>query len=139
MLLWFFVCTLQENQDTDDHYRELTKYLPQYVGPAAVAAGLPESSIPALLGGVTTGTFSAVPGINAGVLSAIGAPIKQAYAMSFRTVFLCTLPFGAIILVAAILYCPNVEDYLTDEVARKLQGVAVDKGRVVDEKDQIVE
>lgn len=41
--------------------------------------------------------------------------------MSFRTVFLTTLPFGAILLVSAIL-TPNVEDYLTDDVARKLQG-----------------
>jgi hypothetical protein len=37
--------------------------------------------------------------------------------MSFRTVFLATLPFGAILLVSAIL-TPNVEDYLTDNVAR---------------------
>jgi hypothetical protein len=37
--------------------------------------------------------------------------------MSFRTVFLATLPFSAILLVSAIL-TPNVEDYLTDDVAR---------------------
>ncbi|KAK0877177.1 hypothetical protein LTR87_009006 [Friedmanniomyces endolithicus] len=105
---------------------ELKKYLPQFVGPAATAAGLPVASLPALLAGVGAGSFDAVPGINAHVLAAIGSPIKQAYAMSFRTVFLCTLPFGAILLLAAIFYCPNMEDYLTDEVARKLQGVATE-------------
>ncbi|KAK1091215.1 hypothetical protein LTR48_006754 [Friedmanniomyces endolithicus] len=105
---------------------ELKKYLPQFVGPAATAAGLPVASLPALLAGVGAGSFDAVPGINADVLAAIGSPIKQAYAMSFRTVFLCTLPFGAILLLAAIFYCPNMEDYLTDEVARKLQGVATE-------------
>ncbi|KAK0813200.1 hypothetical protein LTR91_007420 [Friedmanniomyces endolithicus] len=105
---------------------ELKKYLPQFVGPAATAAGLPVASLPALLAGVGAGSFDAVPGINADVLAAIGRPIKEAYAMSFRTVFLCTLPFGAILLLAAIFYCPNMEDYLTDEVSRKLQGVATE-------------
>lgn len=102
---------------------QLTKYLPKYAGPAAIEAGLPASSLPALLAGVSSGKFDAVPGINAGILAAIGSPIKHAYAMSFQTVFLCTIPFGVILLAAAVLYCPNVEDYLTDEVARKLQGV----------------
>ncbi|KAK5126030.1 hypothetical protein LTR85_011385 [Meristemomyces frigidus] len=102
---------------------ELTTYLPQYVGPAAVAAGLPESSIPLLLAGVGAGSFDAVPGINADIIAAIGSPIKDAYSISFRTVYLCTIPFGAILIAAAVFFCPNVEDYLTDEVARKLQGV----------------
>lgn len=100
---------------------EATKYLPAYVGPLAVAAGLPQSSLPALLAGVSTQSFKNVPGASAAVLQAIADPIKQAYTLSFRTVFLCTLPFGVITIIAAIL-CPNVEDYMTDQVARKLQG-----------------
>lgn len=102
---------------------ELTKYLPRYVAPAAVEAGLPRSSVPALLGGVSTGNFTTVPGINNAVIEAVAAPIKHAYSLAFRTVFLCTVPFSVVLLIAAILYCPNVEDYLTEEVARKLQGV----------------
>ncbi|KAK3673263.1 hypothetical protein LTR78_006808 [Recurvomyces mirabilis] len=113
----------------------LTKYLPRYVGPAAAEAGLPTTSLPALLAGVGTGSFDAVPGVNAAVLAAIGAPIKQAYAMAFRTVFLTTIPFGIILLVAAIFYCPNVEDYMTDEVARKLQGVSSKPKVMTKEKD----
>ncbi|KAK5115251.1 hypothetical protein LTR62_001451 [Meristemomyces frigidus] len=103
---------------------QLTKNLPKFVGPAAVQAGLPSSSLPALLVGLGTGSFDAVPGVNAAILAAIGSPVKQAYANSFRMVFLATIPFGVILLVAAVLYCPNVEDYLTDEVARKLQGTS---------------
>lgn len=113
---------------------EMTKYLPRYVGPAALQAGLPQSSLPALLAGVGAGSFDAVPGANAAVLAAISSPVKQAYAMSFRTVFLCTIPFSVILLVAAVVYCPNVEDYLTDEVARKLQGV--DAKQTVSEKEK---
>lgn len=102
---------------------ELTKYLPRYVGPVAIEARLPQSSIPALLSGVSTSSFSTVPGIDDAIIAAVGAPIKQAYSRAFRTVFLCTIPFSVILLVAAVLYCPNVEDYMTEEVARKLQGV----------------
>lgn len=111
---------------------EMAKYLPKYVAPAALQAGLPESSLPALMAGVSAGSFDAVPGANAAVLAAIGSPVKHAYAMSFRTVFLCTIPFSVILLIAAAVYCPNVEDYLTDEVARKLQGV--DAKQTVSEK-----
>ena len=45
--------------------------------------------------------------------------VNHAYATYFRTEFSCTLPFGATVLAAAIVN-PNVEDYLTDDVARKL-------------------
>jgi hypothetical protein len=100
---------------------ESAKYIPQKVSPAALAAGLPSSSLPALFTGITVGDFSAVPGISPGIIAATGAAVKDAYAASFRTVYLCTLPFGALLILAAIL-SPNVEQYLTDEVARKMHG-----------------
>lgn len=102
---------------------ELAKYLPRFVPPAAVEAGLPESSVPALLRAVSTGVFASIPGIDDAVIRAVGSPIQRAYTSAFRTVFLCTIPFSVILLIAVVLYCPNVEDYLTEEVARKLQGV----------------
>lgn len=116
---------------------ELTKYLPRYVAPAAVEAGLPEGSVPALLSGVSTSSFSTVPGINNAIIEAVGPPIKHAYSMAFRTVFLCTIPFSVILLVAAVLYCPNVEDYMTEEVARKLQNVQPKTVRKVDEAGSV--
>ena len=42
---------------------------------------------------------------------------------------MCTLPFGAILLVASVL-SPNVEDYLTNEVARKLHAPGEEKPEV---------
>jgi len=98
---------------------ESSKYIPHYVTPAALQAGLPESSLPALFAGITARNFSAVPDITTDVITATGVAVKHAYSLAFRTVFLCTLPFGALLLVAALL-SPNVEEYLTDEVARKL-------------------
>jgi len=106
---------------------QLTKYLPQFVIPAATEAGLPSSSLTDLFAGITAGSLAKVPGMTASIEEVVGHAVKHAYAVSFRTVFLCTLPFGAIILVAAII-SPNVEDYLTDDVARKLQGKKVGAG-----------
>jgi hypothetical protein len=39
------------------------------------------------------------------------------------------LPFGAILLVASVL-SPNVEDYLTDDVARRLHMPGEDKPEI---------
>ncbi|KAH8601602.1 fungal trichothecene efflux pump [Bisporella sp. PMI_857] len=100
---------------------ELPKHLPTYVVPAATGAGLPADSLPALFAGIATGNFTAVPGFNSEIGVAVGHAVKHAYSMSFRTLFLCTLPFGAIILVAAVI-SPNVEEYNTNDVARRLQG-----------------
>jgi MFS family permease len=102
---------------------QLGKYLPQYVVPAATGAGLPVASMTDLFAGITAGSFVDVPGITPEIEIAVGHAVKHAYSLAFRTVFLCTLPFGAILLVAAVL-SPNVEDYMTDDVARRLQGVA---------------
>lgn len=60
-----------------------------------------------------------VEGITPEIIDATGVAVKHAYSLAFRTVFLCTLPFGVLLLIAAVL-SPNVEEYLTDEVARKL-------------------
>ncbi|KAH7067151.1 fungal trichothecene efflux pump [Paraphoma chrysanthemicola] len=100
---------------------EAAKYIPQKVIPAATAAGLPSSSLPALLQGITLGDFSAVPGISADIIAAVVPAVKDAYALTFRTVYLCTIPFGVLLIIAA-LFSPNVERYLTDEVARKMHG-----------------
>ncbi|KAF2119557.1 fungal trichothecene efflux pump [Lophiotrema nucula] len=99
---------------------EAGKYIPRYVTPAALNAGLPEGSLTALFAGIALGDFSAVPGITTEIITVVGAEVKHAYSLAFRTVFLCTLPFGVLLLIAAVL-SPNVEQYLTDEVARKLQ------------------
>jgi hypothetical protein len=111
---------------------QLMKYLPRYVVPAATEAGLPATSLKDLFAVITAGSFAKVPGITPEIEEVVSHAVKHAYSMSFRTVFLCTLPFGAIILVAAMI-SPNMEDYLTDDVARKLQGKSVAGGS--DSKD----
>lgn len=98
---------------------EAAKYIPEKVTPAALAAGLPSASLPALFTGITLGDFTSVEGISPEIIAATGGAVKEAYAATFRVVYLCTLPFGALLIIAA-LFSPNVEQYLTDEVARKM-------------------
>lgn len=100
---------------------ESSKYILQYVPPAVLEAGLPESSLSSLFAGITVGNFTSVEGITPEIIAIAGEQVKHAYSLAFRTVFLCTLPFGVLLLIAAVL-SPNVEEYLTDEVARKLHG-----------------
>ncbi|KAL6704665.1 hypothetical protein ACN47E_007947 [Coniothyrium glycines] len=114
---------------------ESTKYIPQKVSKAALAAGLPPSSLSILLSSITSGDFSAVPGISPEIVAATSTAVKEAYATSFRTVYLCTLPFGALLIVAALL-SPNVEQYLTDEVARKMHDRNV-KVELVEQKETV--
>jgi hypothetical protein len=122
----------------------LTKYLPKYVPDAAIGARLPTSSVIGLLTSISARTYADVPSITPTIIEAVRHAVKRAYSMSFRTVFLATLPFGAILLVAAFL-TPNVEDYLTDDVARKLQGRNLESrgsdtaGRIAGEHTEISE
>lgn len=100
---------------------KLGDYMPRYVTPAATEAGLPESSLPALFTGIGAGgDFSAVPGMTDRIAAAVGGALARANADSFRIVFYCTIPFSVIVLFAAVLV-PNVEKYLTRNVAKRLQ------------------
>lgn len=99
---------------------KLTTYMPEYVTAAATGAGLPEDSLTALFAGITAGDFSAVPGMNSGVMAAVSQALVSANRESFKYVFYATIPFSAILLGAAFLI-PNMEKYLTKNVAKRLQ------------------
>lgn len=100
---------------------KLGEYMPQYVTPAATDAGLPASSLPALFAGIGAGgDFSAVPGMSDRIAAAVGSALTRANADSFRIVFYCTIPFSVLVLVASVMV-PNVEKYLTGNVAKRLQ------------------
>jgi len=102
---------------------KLTKYLPEYIAPAAIQAGLPESSLPSLFAGLSTGNFTAVPGYNTQIGTAVGQQSIRAYSDSFHIVFYATIPFGALLILAAF-FVPNMEKYLGGNVARRLQHVS---------------
>lgn len=99
---------------------KVTDYLPKNVAPAAVQAGLPESSLPALFAGITAGNFTAVPGISPKIIAIVGEEVQKSYIQSFRVVFWCTIPFGVLLIIFAALV-PNMEEYLKGNIAKRLQ------------------
>jgi hypothetical protein len=94
---------------------------------AALGDGLPKSSLPLLFEAIANGTASAmeaVPGISTKIEGAVAAAVTQAYTSSFKTVYLVSITFGGLAVIAA-LCTQNVEQYMTGSVARKLQGAGV--------------
>ncbi|KAL6247638.1 hypothetical protein RBB50_004986 [Rhinocladiella similis] len=104
-----------------NRYFDLPKHPQQPTQKAVLAKGLSESSLPALFKSLTTGQFATVPGITQEIIDAAIYANKRAWARSSETVFLVTLAFGGLMLVAS-LFAPDVEIYLTDFVPRALQG-----------------
>ncbi|KAH8684143.1 trichothecene efflux pump [Ilyonectria robusta] len=99
---------------------QLVKKIPEHVIPAAKAAGLPESSMDQLLAGTSTGDFSTVPGITDSIISSVAAAMKDAYIGSYKIVFYTTIPFSVILFLMAF-FVPNMEKFLGNNVAKKLQ------------------
>lgn len=106
---------------------EVDKNLPKYVVPAATGAGLPESSVESLFAAITAGDFSKVPGISPGIIAAVGSALKTAYTSSFKVVFYTTIPFSVILLLSAFLV-PDMEKFLSHNVAKKLQDTNSETG-----------
>ncbi|KAH8658641.1 fungal trichothecene efflux pump [Tricladium varicosporioides] len=108
-------------------------YMPEYVTPAAVGAGLPASSLPSLYAGITAGNFTAVPGITPAITASVGAAVTHAYISSFKIVFYVTVPFSALLILAAC-FVPNMEKFLGMNVAKRLQNMPGKDSTVVEEK-----
>lgn len=106
---------------------KLTTYLPANVAPAALKAGLPSSSLPDLFAGITAGNFSAVPGITSNIIAVVGEQVTRSYIDSFKVVFYVTVPFGVILILAAC-FVPNMESFLGNNVAKRLQGMGGEGG-----------
>ncbi|KAL2064579.1 hypothetical protein VTL71DRAFT_3716 [Oculimacula yallundae] len=80
----------------------MDEFIPSYVGKAAVIAGLPGSSVPAVIGALVSYNMPAlatIPGV-APVIIGAGVPsLKQAAANSIRVVFMIAAPFRALAVV----------------------------------------
>ncbi|KAG9246514.1 hypothetical protein BJ878DRAFT_279856 [Calycina marina] len=77
-----------------------------YLVPAVEAAGLPAPSITGLYAAATNGptaALNAVPGINTSTLSVLPTATASAYAASFKTVYIASLSFGGVWIIAAFL------------------------------------
>ncbi|KAK8073250.1 hypothetical protein PG994_004149 [Apiospora phragmitis] len=114
----------------------LAERLAADVGPAAVRAGLPESSLAALFAAikVSVDDLSEVPGATREVIDVVRAGVRDSYVESFKVVFYATIPFGVLLVVFACLV-PDMEKYLTGNVARRLQSKDAEKGSSTSNSD----
>lgn len=105
------------------------KNIPVQVMKAATAAGLDSDVVPSVIAAAESGTegaFDQIPGMTPAIESALEKAVRVANAMSFRTMFLVSLAFG-ITAATAAWFIGNMDQHLTNDVARRLQGVRADK------------
>lgn len=102
---------------------EVAKNIPKYVGAAASAAGLPESSLSSLLEAVSSGSsLQGIDGVTDSVVTASLTARKVAYSESFRIVFICTIPFSVLLIISSC-FVPSMRNHVHYQVARRLQGI----------------
>lgn len=103
---------------------KLGKFVPELVAPAAVAAGLPSSSLTDLFTNLSAGTLAKTPGITSEITLAVANANANAGAEAFKYVWYAVIAFAVLALVAACLTI-DYGEYLTDEVSRKMHGATV--------------
>jgi hypothetical protein len=96
------------------HSHIAANYAPA-VSAAAVAAGLPESSVEALLGALAQGERTGVPGATAEVWAAALDASHWEYAYAYRMAWASIIPFVVLALVA-IFFMRGVKELMTEKV-----------------------
>jgi hypothetical protein len=92
------------------------------VPPAAIAAGLPESSLTALFAAIAAGTSSAyadVPGLTPAIQAVVAQALSDAYAAAYAYVYYAAVAVGGVGLIAAI-FLRNYDHELDTHVPRKI-------------------
>jgi hypothetical protein len=97
-------------------------YAPQ-VSTAAVKAGLPAGSVPALLKAMATGVgLDKVPGINAAIEAKAVRASEWAYAHAYRLAWVSIVPFVALALIA-VMCLKGVKELMTEKVEATVEHV----------------
>lgn len=96
-----------------------SKYTSDYaptVSNAAIQAGLPSSSVPALLKAFASGTgFSTIPGISPAILAAATDASHEVYASAYRLAWSSIIPF-VVLAIVAIIFLKGVKELMTEHV-----------------------
>ncbi|KAK8868407.1 siderophore iron transporter [Apiospora arundinis] len=95
------------------------------IPPAVIGAGLPPTSVPTLLEAAKTGkatALKAVPGINSTIIEAFSTAQKDSYSRSFAVIYLNTIAFGGVALIASY-WSPNVDSMMTNFVNKRVDGI----------------
>lgn len=73
------------------------------------------------------GNFTAMPDVTLDIGLVVNREIVRAYISSFRIVFFASVPFGVLLILAAC-FVPNMEGFLSGNIAKRLQGLPRKKG-----------
>jgi hypothetical protein len=110
------------------------KYIPEYVAPAVSEAGLPAASLPGFFAGLTAGNFTGVEGATPEIIAIGATEVRRAYFEAFHYVFYATIPFG-VLLTAAAFFIPDMEQFLTMNVGKRLQRMGTKDGETREGQD----
>lgn len=106
---------------------------------ALLEAGLPEESLPAVLVDLAIGNaagLAKVPGVTPEVLVAASKAVPTALCSSYQFVYLASLAFGGVAIVAALLLKGDrLAEKMTPTIARKLQPSSIIPGNGKGAKD----
>ncbi|KAI9758940.1 MAG: hypothetical protein M4579_002680 [Chaenotheca gracillima] len=106
---------------------KLAQNLVPQVGGAAIKAGLPASSVPALMEAFSAGAgFDMVPGINDTILAAASDQSHNTYAYAYRLGWASVVPFVVLALIA-VACLRGVKDLMTEHVEATVERVPVGK------------
>jgi len=109
---------------------KLASTLVPNVSAAAIKAGLPAKSVPALLEAMATGAgLTDVPGVNPSILAAASNASEWAYAHAYRLAWASIVPFVVLALIAVICL-KGVKELMTEKVEATVEQVQ-EKEKVV--------
>ncbi len=100
-----------------------TTTLSTQVPAALIKAGLPQASVgsymEAVAAGETAVQLAKIPGVTSEIIAIAARAYQVAYADAYRTIFLTSIAFGGLALIAAA-FVPNFDARLTEKVATQL-------------------
>ncbi|KAF4980103.1 hypothetical protein FZEAL_3824 [Fusarium zealandicum] len=116
----FFISSISVTVYTVILSNRLTQEISNQVPKAVTEAGLPSSSVADFVAGLSAGTaFDDIPGATKSIIATGIRAFKEANAAAYRTVFLASIAFSGVALIASLML-PNVDALLTGKVASTL-------------------
>lgn len=94
---------------------------------AAIGAGLPAGSVPALLTALASGetaAISSVKGIDGAVLAAVTTASKNVYAKAYRLAWASIVPF-VVIAIVCVACLKGVKELMTEKVEASVEKTAL--------------
>ncbi|CAK7199389.1 hypothetical protein SEUCBS139899_002068 [Sporothrix eucalyptigena] len=104
---------------------KLTTNIPKYTGAVVATTGMSEQTLEEILTGLAAGQES-FPDINPTEVAEVASEYQTAYAKSFQILYLVSLAFSVISVIAAI-FTPDLKHRFTNEAARRLHGADINK------------